>query len=96
MNILFGRRGVNEDDWKLRSFARSVKPALRHKSGSIERSTMNARFASKNGRSGSGRISIARATMNLCVSNPHALAVAGRTRIAVSTPKVIQRIPYYR
>ncbi len=51
----------------------SVKPALRHRSGSMERSTMNARFASKNGRSGSGRMSIARATMNLWASNPHAL-----------------------
>ena len=74
----------------------TVNPALRHKSGSIERSTMNARFASKNGRNGSGSRSIAREAMNLCASNPHALAVDGTSRIAVSTPSATERIPYYR
>ena len=43
---------------------------------------MNARFASKNGRSGSGRMSMARDTMNLCASKPHAAAVEGTSRSA--------------
>ena len=47
-------------------------------------STTNTRFASKNGRMASGRISIARDTMYLCVSKPHANDADGAAQLKLA------------
>src|SRR5688572_18862803 len=65
---------------------------VRHRSGSIECSTIVTRCFSKNGRISGGRSAITRSRMYLCASKPHASAGGPGVRIARTANTATRRV----